>query len=59
MTLLATLLATLLQFLSAGSLSVHDSFISKDDDMRDRGNQQLFNEEDMLSAEQMGHCPHG
>ncbi len=59
MTLLATILATLLSFLNAGSISAPHSFVTADDDLRDKKNQEAFNEEDMFSAGQMGHCPHG
>jgi hypothetical protein len=59
MTLLATLLTTLLSFLSLGGVQAHDGFITKDDDLRDKNHQEAFHEEDMFSAGQMCHCPHG
>ena len=58
MTLLTTLMTALLQILSLSG-GVRDSIVTKDDDLRDRNNQEAFHEEDMFSAGQMGHCPHG
>ena len=59
MTLLATVLATLLSFLNLSGTGSRADFISKDQDLRDTRNQQAFHEEEMFSAGQMGHCPHG
>lgn len=59
MTVLATVLATLLSFLNVTSGNLNGGFVTKDTDLRNRANQEAFNEEDMFSAGQMGHCPHG
>lgn len=58
MTLLATLLTTLLSFLSVTGGHTDSAFVTKDRDLRNKANQEAFHEEDMFSAGQMGHCPH-
>ena len=58
MTLLATLLTTLLSFLSVTGGHTDSAFVTTDRDLRNKANQEAFHEEDMFSAGQMGHCPH-
>jgi hypothetical protein len=57
MTLLVTLITALMS-LFGGDVSIADK-VDTGNDLRRRENQQAFHEEDMFSAAQMGHCPHG
>jgi hypothetical protein len=58
MTLMTTVLTALLLIVQQGLALVSHVYLDPDDP-RDKRNQAPFHEEQMLSAGQSGHCPHG
>jgi hypothetical protein len=58
MTLLTSVLTALLLLVQQG-LSVVSHVYVDPNDPRDKRNQAAFHEEQMFSAGQSGHCPHG